>query len=232
MARFGGPMSSNAYKNEMGPPSAPGAVNGGDTDHHDIKSEQYPHGHVSTGSTDADADHQHENSYLGANASAYSGNRAQYAYNPPSSVGTVQGDHAHLSPEMTGSPHHSGSGRATPRGTNGAHQWQSGYQTPPRAAPSSNLYNVMSDSRGANGTPTGDHYASNYTATSLNGASTSNKRSRDDDNDVGRPDSRGLEPGFDLKRRKTIRQDAMGVPMGQMSSLQSIKTGGGMPRQR
>jgi enhanced filamentous growth protein 1 len=233
MARFGGSMASNAYgKNEMGPPSAPGGVNPGDAEHHEIKSEQYPHGHVSTGSTDAETDHQHENSYMGANASAYSGNRTQYAYNPPSSVGTVQSDHAHLSPEMTGSPHQSGSGRATPRGSNGTHQWQHGYQTPPRAAPSSNLYNVMSDSRGANGTPAGDPYASNYASASLNGASTSTKRAREDENDSGRPDSRNMESGFDLKRRKTIRQDAMGVPMGQMSSLQGIKTGGGMPRQR
>lgn len=226
-------MSSNAYgKHEMGPPSAPGTVGAGDVEHHDIKSEQYPHSHVSTGSTDVEADQQHENSYMGANASAYSNNRAQYAYNPPSGVATVQGDHAHLSPDMGGSPHQSGSGRETPRGTNGAHQWQQGYQTPPRAAPSSNLYNVMSDSRVANGTPTGDHYASSYTAASLNGASTSNKRAREEDNDSGRPDSRGVESGYDLKRRKTIRQDAMGVPMGQMSSLQGIKTGGGMPRQR
>ena len=234
MARFGGAMPSNAYKNEMGPPNAPGAVNGGDPDHHDVKSEPYAHGHVSAGSTDAETDHQHENGYMGANASAYSSNRTQYAYNPSSSVGTVQGDHPHLSPEMTGSPHQSASGRATPRGTNGTHQWQQqqGYQTPPRAAPSSNLYNVMSDSRGANGTSAGDPYASNYTSASMNGASTSKKRAREDENDSGRPDSHGIESGFDLKRRKTIRQDAMGVPMGQMSSLQGIKTGGGLPRQR
>ena len=90
----------------------------------------------------------------------------------------------------------------------------------------------MSDSRGANGTPTGDHYASSYNTPSLNGGSTSTKRAREDDSDISRPDSRGMESGFDLKRRKTIRQDAMGVPMGQMSSLQGIKTGGGMPRQR
>jgi enhanced filamentous growth protein 1 len=233
MARFGGPMASNAYgKNEMGPPSAPGTVNAGDAEHHDIKPEQYPHGHVPTGSTEAEPEHQHENSYMGTNGSAYGSNRTQYAYNPPASVGTVQGDHAHLSPEMAGSPHQTGSGRATPRGTNGAHQWQQGYSTPPRATQSSNLYNVMSDSRGANGTPTGDHYASSYTSASLNGTSTSNKRGREDDSDSNRPESRGMESGFDLKRRKTIRQDAMGVPMGQMSSLQGIKTGGGMPRQR
>jgi enhanced filamentous growth protein 1 len=233
MARFGAPMSSNAYgKNEMGPPSAPATCNTGDGEHHDIKTEPYPHGHVSTGSTDPETEHQHENSYMGANTSAYSSNRPQYAYNPPSSVGTMQGEHAHLSPEMAGSPHQSGSGRETPRGTNGAHQWQPGYQTPPRAAPSSNLYNVMTDSRGATGTPTGDHYSSSYTTASLNGASTATKRAREDDNDGGRPDSRGIESAFDLKRRKTLRQDVMGVPMGQMSSLQGIKTGGGMPRQR
>jgi enhanced filamentous growth protein 1 len=233
MARYGGAMTANTYKNEMGPPSAPGGVNGSEAEHPDIKSEQYQHTHVSSGPTDAEADHQHDNSYMGANTSAFGSNRTQYAYTASSGVGTVQGDHAHMSPVMSGSPHQSGSGRATPRGTNGTHQWQpQGYQTPPRAAPSSNLYNVMSDSRGANGTPTTDHYASNYTSTSLNGAATSNKRAREDDNDSGRPDSRGLESAFDLKRRKTIRQDAMGVPMGQMSSLQGIKTGGGLPRQR
>lgn len=207
-------------------------MNPGDPEHHEIKSEQYPHGPVSAGSGDAEADHQNENSYMGTNTSAYSSNRTQYGYNPPSSVGTVQSDHAHLSPEMIDSPHQSGSGRATPRGANGAHQWQQGYQTPPRVAPSSNLYNVMSDSRGANGAPPGDHYAPTYNAGSMNGASAGTKRAREDDNDGGRPDSRGMESGFDLKRRKTIRQDAMGVPMGQMSSLQGIKTGGGMPRQR
>ncbi len=233
MARYGAPMGSNGYgKNEMGPPSAPGGVNPSDAEHHDVKSEAYPHGHVAPGSTDTETDHHHDNSYMGPGASGYSGNRTQYAYNPPSSVGTVQSDHAHLSPDMTGSPHQNGSDRATPRGTSGAHQWQQGYQTPPRAAPSSNLYSVMSDSRGANGTPTGDHYASSYNTQSLNGASTSTKRAREDDSDASRPESRGMESGFDLKRRKTIRQDAMGVPMGQMASLQGIKTGGGMPRQR
>lgn len=231
LARFGGSMTANAYaKNEMGPPSAPGPVS--DNDHHEIKSEQFSHAHVPSGSTGAEADHQHENSYMGANASAYSSSRTQYAYNPPSSVGTVQGDHAQLSPELTGSPHQSGSGRATPRGGSGAHQWQQGYQTPPRAGSSSNLYNIMIDSRGANGTPTGDPYASNYTTASLNGAPASTKRAREDDDDGGRPESHGIDTGFDLKRRKTIRQDGMGLPMGQMSSLQAIKSGGGMTRQR
>lgn len=230
MARFGGSMTSNTYaKNEMGPPSAPGPINVGDADHHDIKSEPYSHGHVPAGSTDNDADHQSENSYMGANASAYSSNRTQYTYNPPSTVGTVQGDHTHLSPELPGSPHQSGSGRATPRGANATHQWSQDYQTPPRAAPSSNVYNIMTDSRSANGTPTGDHYASNYTTASLNGTSASNKRAREDDNESGRPDSRGVESGFDLKRRKTTRQDAMSMPI---TSLQGIKTGGGLARQR
>jgi enhanced filamentous growth protein 1 len=233
MARFGGPMTSNSYvKNEMGPPSAPGTVGAGDGEHSDIKAEQYSHGHVSTGSADTDSEHQQDNSYMGANTSAYGNNRTQYAYNPPSSVGTVQGDHAHLSPDMSGSPHQGGSGRATPRGTNGPQQWQQGYQTPPRVAPSSNLYSVMSDSRGPGGTPTSDHYPSAYSATSLSGASTSTKRAREDESDTSRPDSRGIEPNYDLKRRKTIRQDAMGVPMGQMAGMQGIKTGIGMARQR
>jgi enhanced filamentous growth protein 1 len=227
-------MGSNIYvKNEMGPPSAPGTVCGGEPDHqHDIKTETYPHTHVNAVSADTDAEHPPETNYIGANASAYAGSRAHYSY-PPSNVGTMQGDHAHLSPEIAGSPHQGSSGRGTPRGTNGTHQWQQGYQTPPRASTSSNLYSVMSDPQGPNGTTSTEHYGANYGTTSINGTSgSSSKRGRDDDMEVGRPDRRGLESGYDLKRRKTIRSEAMGVSMGQMPALQEIETGGGLPRQR
>ena len=64
----------------------------------------------------------------------------------------------------------------------------------------------------------------------MNGAGTSVKRPREDDDQDqgGRPNSRGIEPGYDLKRRKT----ALGAPMGAMPNMQGIKTGGGVARQR
>jgi len=68
----------------------------------------------------------------------------------------------------------------------------------------------------------------------MNGAGTSVKRPREDDDQDqgGRPNSRGIEPGYDLKRRKTVRQDTLGAPMGAMPNMQGIKTGGGAVRQR
>ena len=236
MNRFGQPLASNGYsKNDMGPPTAPGAAH--DTEQHEIKTDPYSHG---TGSgnvgtaNDGDSDHHHhDNSYISSNASAYGSNR-QYAYN---SAPSIQAEHSHLSPEMAGSPSHQDtSSRGTPRNAPGNQpQWAQGYQTPPRPAPSSNLYNVMSDSRASNSTPSGNNYTtSSYATSSINGTGTSVKRSRDDDDQDhgGRPNSRGLDPSYDLKRRKTGRQDAMGAPMAVMANMQGIKTGGGLPRQR
>ena len=60
-----------------------------------------------------EADHDHENEYTHDN-SAYDANRAPYSYSAPP-VASMPSDHAHLSPEMTGSPHQAASGRATPR---------------------------------------------------------------------------------------------------------------------
>lgn len=120
-----------------------------------------------------------------------------------------------MPPDMAGSPsHQAGSGRATPRTAAPPQPYYSqptGYNTPPRVAPpSSNLYNVMSGDRGAtNGTASGDVYGSQsdmgaplqngYAAPPvLNGASM--KRGREDENELPRPGSVGL----DLKRRKTM----------------------------
>ena len=235
MARYGQPMASSSYgKNDMGPPSAPGTGNTSDPDQHDIKTDQYAHaagnGHLGHSVADTDTEHQHDNGYMHTNSSAYSSNRNQYAYHPGS-------DHPHLSPEMTSSPsHQTASGRGTPRNATGAQpQWSQGYHTPPRSSQSSNLYNVMSDSRRPNGNPSGETYTtSTYTNPTLNGTSTSMKRSREDDDQDqgGRPDSRGIESGFDLKRRKIIRQENMGATMGAIPNMQSIKTGGGLSRQR
>lgn len=230
MSRYGQPMAQNGYsKHEMGPPSAPGATS--DVDHHEIKSDPYGHsasnGAVGHGPSDAEADHHHQdNGYMNNNAAAYSANRSQYAYNPTTAI---QGDHPHLSPELAGSPsHQGGSGRGTPRTAAGTQpQWSQGYQTPPRPGPTSSLYNVVSDSRTST-TSSENYNPSGYGGASMNGTGPSVKRGRDDDDQDqgGRPDSRGIDPGFDLKRRKTVRHDTLGGPLGAMPNMQGIKTGG------
>jgi len=94
---------------------------------------------------------------------------------------------------------------------------------------------VVSDSRTTNSTSSAENYnASGYSNTSMNGAGTSVKRSREDDeqDQGGRPSSRDIEAGYDLKRRKTGRQDTLGAPMGAMPNMQGIKTGGAVARQR
>jgi protein SOK2 len=234
LTRYGQPMASNGYvKNDMGPPSAPGSGNA-EVDHHDIKTDPYGHsnsnGAAGHATNDGEADHHHDSGYISGNASAYASNRAQYAYNPPSSI---PGEHPHMSPDLSGSPsHQAGSGRGTPRTAPATQpQWAQGYQTPPRPAQAGGLYNAVSDSRTSNATSSAENYnTSGYSNASMNGAGTSVKRSREDDDQDqgGRPNSRGIEPGYDLKRRKT----ALGTPMGAMPNMQGIKTGGGVARQR
>lgn len=236
---------SNSYiKNEMGPPStrAPG-----ESEHHDGKDSNgmlhhgQSNGQVSHGQGDDEADHEHDAEYTHGNSATYDTNRQPYTYANGSAVGSLQGEHAHLSPEMTGSPNHqAGSGRATPRTAAPPQpyysQQQPGYSTPPRIQPpSSNLYNVMSSERGtANNGATGGVYApqsdlntsvaSGYAVQQpMNGTPGSNKRGRDDD-DESRPSSRG--PGADpevLKRRKTIHEASVsetsfGAPLNRARS--------------
>ena len=225
MSRYSAP----GYKNEMGPPSAPGAVVSTDADGHEIKSDHYPQdgsaGHV--GHADQSNEHTHDSTYMASSGSYPS---RGYSYGHGTNVGAIQTEHPHLSPEITGSPHQPGSGRGTPRTAGSQGQWQQqGYQTPPRNT-SSNLYNVMSDSRGQPAAQGVDTYASSgYSGSSMNGPSQSLKRGRDDEESMDRPSSRDVDPNFDLKRRKT---NPMGAPMGAMPMGQAIKTGGGMPRQR
>jgi enhanced filamentous growth protein 1 len=217
----------NSYiKNEMGPPSA--RAPGSEAEHHDGKDAngmlhhsqgngQVDHGHEGV------AHHEQEAEYTHDNSGAYNGNRQSYSYSNGPAVGTLPGEHPHLSPEMSGSPNNPTSGRATPRTAAAPQPYygqHGGYTTPPRVQPpSSNLYNVMSSERGtANGNAGGDVYASQdmsngYPAQQpvMNGAPTSGKRGRDDDDD-GRPSSRGPGGVADvdsLKRRKTIREGSV-----------------------
>lgn len=171
----------------------------------------------------SEAEHDHENEYTHSNA-PYNGNRGGYSYSHNGGpAGPMHADHSHLSPEMTGSPHQNGgSGRATPRtAASGQSQWTSGYSTPQRqAAPSSNLYNVMSDPRGVpNGGAPHEAYPgpgavsqyANQGYPPSNGVNASGKRGRDDDEeDPYRPDSVQGDDMGGLKRRKTMEGGAVG----------------------
>lgn len=231
IARYG----PNSYiKNEMGPPTARAPGSGPD-EHHDQKGSNglIHHGQgsdqVGHGQGDEEAEHEHDGEYTHDNNATYDASRGAYNYAPGPSVGSLAGDHPHLSPEMTGSPsHQTGSGRATPRTTAAPQpyyaQQQQGYNTPPRAQPpSSNLYNVMSSERGTANGGSGEVYASqsdmgnsmaNGYATQpiLNGTASGGKRGRDEDDDSSRPASRGPGGVADpdgLKRRKTMREGSV-----------------------
>ncbi|KAK0745315.1 hypothetical protein B0T21DRAFT_281901 [Apiosordaria backusii] len=206
---------SNYVKNDMAPPAgrAPGQGN----EQTDSKpSNGMMHGETQPASgQEEEADHEHDPEYT-HDSGAYDGNRNSYNYSNPQ-VTSLPNDHAHLSPEISGSPHQAGSGRATPRTAAAPQSYyaQQGYHTPPRAPgqPSSNLYSVMSNERSApNGTNGSDVYSSQSEINSmpngyapqppvLNG-STSMKRGRDDDDD--RPSSGGGGMSMDMKRRKML----------------------------
>lgn len=213
MNRYGGIHSSpEAAKTQMGPPARAGAEN----EHPDSKAHPgYPGQH--------DADGEHEGEYTHTSAS-YDARRPSYSYKPNAASGPMHSDPAHVSPEMTHSPHQNGSGRATPRTANPYPGYAS---TPQRAAqlPSSNLsYGMNPDARAGapNGPeaypPPGSYQTPQYP--SMNGAPpASNKRMRemDDEQDYHRPISAGAEGG--LKRQRT---DPGARPISQP---QSVKAG-------
>lgn len=229
MVRLGQPLQPSPYpKSEMAPPTRAGESDqSGDHKPHDGLLSQ-PSEQVGHHGGEDEGDHDHDNEYTHSTA-PYNGGRSTYAYNPNASAPSLHGDHPHLSPEMTASPHQNGSGRATPRTTGSQSQW-AGYGTPQRAQqpPASNLYSVMSDTRaGANGATGPDSYTAPPIQSSYPGQAygatngmTSNKRGRDlDDDEVDpytRPGSRGVH-GDDidgLKRRKTIREGSVGGAVG------------------
>jgi enhanced filamentous growth protein 1 len=217
----------NYGKSEMGPPSSRPSGPGSAGDQVDSKTTNgilhpgQPGDGV--GHHEDEAEHDHESEYTHDNG-AYDANRAPYNYNAPP-VASLPTEHQHMSPEMAGSPHQAGSGRATPRTAAAPQPYypQQGYGTPPRGqqAPGS-LYNVMSNDRGpANGAPPNDVYApqadmgasmtNGYPAQQslMNGTSGAIKRGRDDEDE--RPGSGG--PGsIDLKRRKTMLEGSYTSP--------------------
>ncbi|CAL3967222.1 unnamed protein product [Diplocarpon coronariae] len=239
MARY--PQPSSYIKNEMGPPTAraPEAEAG----HHDPKDStgMLPH-HPGQSQGEDVPEHEHDAEYTHGNPSTYDSSRGSYSYSNGTAVGALPGEHSHLSPEMAGSPNHPASGRATPRTASApqpyyTQQHPQGYNTPPRVQPpSSNLYNVMSSERGtANGSTGGDVYASEpdmnnsipngYAAPQpvMTVAPLGSKRGRDDEDD-GRPPSRGGGE-FDPKRRKTIREGSLsGPPVYETASVNRART--------
>ena len=209
-------------KSEMGPPSSRPAGPGSDQADHKPPNGIMHGGHGQDGHHGHDDDTEHEAEYT-HDSGGYDANRNAYNYSAPPPVSSLPNDHSQLSPEMTGSPHHGGSGRATPRtaATPQSYYSQQGYNTPPRAqGPSSNLYSVMSNDRGAsNGTAGSDMYPSQngmqngYAAPApiLNGGSGGLKRGRDDEDQ--RPSSGGPGMNLDLKRRKTLLDGQMPSPV-------------------
>jgi protein SOK2 len=211
-------------KSEMAPPSRISDV----PDEGDVKPADgmMPQGNEQVSAPPAGGEGEHDSEYTHSSA-PYNGNRGPYGYNPNGPPGAMHPDHAHLSPEMTGSPHQNGSGRATPRTTAaGQPQWNSGYPTPQRQAPpASNLYNVMSDPRGApNGNSAHDAYAgpgavpqyANQGYPPSNAVNASGKRGRDDeDQDPYRPDSVQGDDMGGMKRRKTMEGGAVGPTYAQ-----------------
>lgn len=215
LPRYGGVQSSpSTVKHEMGPPARAGAEN----EHPDSK----PHDGYGG---QQDADGEHEGEYTHTSSASYGARRASYSYKPNSTLGPVHSDPAHISPEMTHSPHQNGSGRATPRTTT----TYTGYSTPHRASqlPSSNLNYVMSNDTRAGAQQNGtDPYGapSAYQPQqypSMNGAPPSNKRGREDDQEdpYGRPLSASGDAS--LKRQRT---DA--GAMRPISQPHTVKAGG------
>jgi protein SOK2 len=220
-------------KSEMGPPSNRTA--GPNGEHVDSKP---ANGIMHAGQGEAaavaeeEADHEHDGEYT-HDSGAYDTSRGSYNYTAAPPAASLHNDHSHLSPDMQGSPHQAGSGRATPRTAAAPQSYYApqGYNTPPRVGQtSSNLYSVMSNERAStNGASANDVYASQgdmsgsmqngyqSQAPALNGV----KRGRDDDDDRG-----------EMKRRKGIVDGATSMPSPTFNNQLAPSTGAVQRRSR
>lgn len=189
------------FKSDMGPPTAPNTGNT-DASQADHKAD-FTAPHAGPETTE-----QHENGYITTNG-AYGSSRPEYSYNGP------QG-HQQLSPEMTSSPHQTGSGRGTPRTMpSGQSQWGGEYRTPPHSNPNSMYNTAGGDSRSSNA-PVSGYPSSGYNPPL--------KRRRDDDEHDGRPTSRdAYQTGYDTKRQKMNEPSPFGMPLH--GAPMPIKTG-------
>lgn len=219
---------NNYVKSEMGPPSSRPVGSGNEQGE-----SKPPNGLMHSGQSEGvahqapedEAEHEHDTEYT-HDSSAYDANRSSYNYSAPP-VASLPHDHSNISPEISGSPHQAGSGRATPRTAAAPTSYysQQGYNTPPPRVgqQSSNLYSVMSNDRGSsNGTTGNDVYGNQGDMSGslqngyapqppvMNGNSSGMKRGREDDDE--RPSSGGGGMGLDLKRRKTMLDGSMPSP--------------------
>lgn len=183
-----GSLQSNGYaKQEMGPPI--GSSNKPESEHGEQKLASYIPNHEQN-HVDEEAEHEQDAEYAQDNKYAYDTQRAPYN---GMSMGT------------NGYPNGSGHVTPQPAATNQS-LWAAGHQSSPRAAPSSSLYNPTSDTRGAlpNGNVANDgHVPGAYAPTAMNGATSSNKRLREDDDAYSKAHSDDIDT---LKRRKMGRE--------------------------
>ncbi|PGH14785.1 hypothetical protein AJ79_02801 [Helicocarpus griseus UAMH5409] len=241
MSRYGQPISTNPYiKNSMGPPSGRTGVPA-EPDPSETKADQYSHsqgnGQVSHGTGEGEADHENEPEYINDTNAAYNANRGSYTYTTNPSAGGLTGEHPHLSPELTEttSQQNGSDNRIAPR-TSSQSQWAPGYPTPPRpAAPSSNLYSVMSDTRGtaANGTAHDSYSTSSNAPSAYPSMNGSGKRMREDDDQeqAPLPEPQNGDTAYEHKRRKTLVDGAGGPVGGTPLGMQSVKAAA-IPRRR
>ena len=176
LSRNGSIQSGVFPKQEMGPPSTRVPGSRPESEHGDVKMDPYSHNtsaEAGNSGGDDEAEHEQDTDYVQSNGQTYGSHRASYdSYNAASNLASFSADGANISSDVNGS------GRGTPRTSNA--QWVGGYQTPPRAPPSSNLYNPTSDTRGSlsNGNTSTDSYPTGpYAPTQSNGL----KRMREDD---------------------------------------------------
>ena len=197
----GTPLPST-YKQDMGPPATRAPGSRADSEHGDSKPDVYSQGNDQVGhGSNVEAEHEHDPDYAQNNTGTYAPHRESYTGYSAHPMHGEQVSKINASPS-----HQNGSSHDTPHSASGTQQqWATGYHTPPRAPPSSNLYNPMSDTRGAlsNGTTSADHYSAPihpYAPTQQNGVAPSNKRLRDEE-DYSRPSSRSDDMDS-IKRRK------------------------------
>ena len=178
-----GSLQSNVYaKQEMGPPPRRLSVSRPESEHGDVKLDPYNQGQgteASHAGGDDEAEHEQDTDYTQNSNQSYGSHRGSYdTYNTGSNLASYSAEGAHIPSDTTSTSNvNGGSGRGTPRTSQ---SWGTGYQTPPRAPPSSNLYNPTSDARGtlSNGSSSAENYSAGpYAPTQVNGV----KRLREDD---------------------------------------------------
>lgn len=214
MPSYGQSMPSTYMKSEMAPPNPrPGAS---EPDSAERNPDRYQ-------------PEEHDQEYIPTQG--YNSNRSSYTYTNNPSVANLT-EHAQLTPEMTSSPsQQNGSGRMTPRTSGSQPHWASGYNTPPRPAAATTLYNAVSDTRGTPATGPSDPYMASaapvYAAT--NSLSAGSKRMRDEEDSVHPETATEYETS---KRRKTITDDTLGGPVRGPPILQPMKPSSIMARHR